>query len=852
MVKGRRKKKNSSTATKTHRVWNDALPQKMAQKFKQCVKAYENEQYDASLKAANHILDKCPKNGETLSMKGLILQAKNKWEEAKPFIEAGLENNKNSRTCWNIFGLMKRRDSEWQDAIKAFKKAHDIEPAHSRITADLATLQCQVRDFKGYMETRKKILSDRSNLKASWLFYGIASFLCENYPTALQVFENFDSLIEKERSQKQTKNGKPPKLDPKDKYERSELLLFKVVAKERWGQLEDALELLDEKKDEICDRKGMVELKIRILEKLGKKRKSFLERIPALWKALLEINVENTDYHEGYLKSLNLDRENEDDCKKILSFYSEMQAKYPKSVNLKRRPLDFVNGDEFKLLVGEYLMHQLRRSVSALFSDLKPLYLDKRKITIIEELVLGYISELEKHNRFLSSEKADSQDPCCYLWAKFYLANHYHYLEKDLEALKQLDELIGDIPTTPEFYILKAQIYKHGGDHTTAYKWMDQARVLDKADRYLNTKCCRYALRAGEIEKAEETVALFLRDGDELTGLQTLQVMWYETNKGMAHLKLGHLGQAIKEFQNIASHFTQIFHDQLDFHNYAVRKLTFRTYLSMLEWQDNLRNHPFFRIAAEGAVDAYLQIYEQRRLITEGQPPPKNNEYKYKRSKPPTRVDNKPDNWNDKPQPKEDLDPWGTKLFEHSSPLDECQRLFVAPFEAHCGSKVMLSKILFARLHLATGKLALVSKALLQARVLDKDHPLVLYLTTSLIHKTEGPKKADVPSMVRQLVIRFKPKLLDCETIVEHIRGVLSRHENSLAHLLAVYRSIKLLDLESPEPIAERFAQSVADCKLADAQEASKELSESPAKENFLAECRKRFPLAVFCKLVVE
>jgi peptide alpha-N-acetyltransferase len=415
-----------------------------------------------------------------------------------------------------------------------------------------------------------------------------------------------------------------------------------------------------------------------------------------------------------------------------------------------------------------------------------------------------------------------------------------------------LDALIDDTPTTPEFYILKAQIYKHGGDHKTAYKWMDQARVLDKADRYLNTKCCRYALRAGEIEKAEETVALFLRDGDELTGLQTLQVMWYETNKGMAHLKLGHLGQAIKEFVNIADHFTQISHDQLDFHNYAVRKLTFRTYLSMLKWQDGLRDHPFFRVAAKGAVDAYLQIHEQRLALLEGQPPPKNNEYRYKRSKPPPRVDNKPDNWDEKPKPKEDLDPWGTKLFGTPSPLDECLRLFVAPFEAHAGAKCMLSNMLLARLHLATGKLVLVSKALVQARILDPDFPLVLWLTSCLFHKTEGPNNDKVPKMVRLLVGKFKPKLLDCGSINEHINGVLKRHENSLSHLVAVYRSIKLLGHESPEPIAELFAASVAHCQLADAEQAAETLSESSAKEAFLAECRKRFPLAVFCKPTVE
>lgn len=44
-----------------------------------------------------------------------------------------------------------------------------------------------------------------------------------------------------------------------------------------------------------------------------------------------------------------------------------------------------------------------------------------------------------------------------------------------------------------------------------------KARKLDLADRYLNTKCVRYALRAGAIDEAHVTASLFLRDGDNLS-----------------------------------------------------------------------------------------------------------------------------------------------------------------------------------------------------------------------------------------------------------------------------------------------------------------------------------------------
>lgn len=40
---------------------------------------------------------------------------------------------------------------------------------------------------------------------------------------------------------------------------------------------------------------------------------------------------------------------------------------------------------------------------------------------------------------------------------------------------------------------------------------MDEARSLDTADRYVNSKCAKYQLRANEITKAERTCGLFTR-----------------------------------------------------------------------------------------------------------------------------------------------------------------------------------------------------------------------------------------------------------------------------------------------------------------------------------------------------
>ena len=40
---------------------------------------------------------------------------------------------------------------------------------------------------------------------------------------------------------------------------------------------------------------------------------------------------------------------------------------------------------------------------------------------------------------------------------------------------------------------------------------MDEAQSLDTADRYINSKCAKYLLRAGKIEEAEKMCAKFTR-----------------------------------------------------------------------------------------------------------------------------------------------------------------------------------------------------------------------------------------------------------------------------------------------------------------------------------------------------
>lgn len=55
---------------------------------------------------------------------------------------------------------------------------------------------------------------------------------------------------------------------------------------------------------------------------------------------------------------------------------------------------------------------------------------------------------------------------------------------------------------------------QHTGNIKEAARWMDEAQALDTADRFINSKCAKYMLKAGLIKEAEEMCSKFTRVRD--------------------------------------------------------------------------------------------------------------------------------------------------------------------------------------------------------------------------------------------------------------------------------------------------------------------------------------------------
>ncbi|KFB46843.1 AGAP002284-PA-like protein [Anopheles sinensis] len=571
---------------------SDPLPAKESALFRKILKCYEMKQYKNGLKLAKQILTnpKFTEHGETLAMKGLTLNCLGRKEEAYEHVRRGLRNDLKSHVCWHVYGLLQRSDKKYDEAIKCYRNALKWEKDNIQILRDLSLLQIQMRDLEGYRETRHQLFKLRPSQHASWIGFAMSYHLLGDYETAMNILDTFHTS--------QT-------MDTFD-YKHSELLLYQNNVIQEAGHYEKALQHLKTHEQQILDKLTVQEMTGDLCLKLGRHE----EALP-IFKELIERNPDNTEYFRKYMEASKLT-----DADDLIQAYRTMQAEYPYSFCARRIPLDIATGEKFRELADEHLRRNLRKGVPPLFVNLRSLYRDEGKIEIIGKLVESYYQNLASSGYFSA---ADAENPAvpkepasALLWTMYYLAQHYDYLRESEKALDFINAAIEHTPTLIELFVTKGRIYKHAGDVLEAVKWLDEAQSLDTADRYINSKCAKYMLRANQITEAEEICAKFTREGvSPMENLNEMQCMWFQTECALAYQRLEKWGDALKKCHEVDRHFSEIVEDQFDFHTYCMRKMTLRSYVDLLRLEDVLRRHPFYFKAAKCAIEVYLRLFDK-------------------------------------------------------------------------------------------------------------------------------------------------------------------------------------------------------------------------------------------------
>ncbi|CEG43496.1 n-terminal acetyltransferase a complex subunit nat1-like protein [Plasmopara halstedii] len=596
------------------------LPAKESALFRSIVKCYEIKQYKKGLKAADAILKKYPEHGETLAMKGLTLNCMGRKDEAYEFVKNGLRHDLRSHVCWHVFGLLYRSDRNYNEAIKCYRNAIRIDPENLQILRDLYLLQVQMRDLKGFAETRRIMLTLKPNNRNNWIGFAIAHHLVGNHQMAIDIIDKYFGTLDGERVAT---------------YEDSEIYLYQNQVIEETGDIAKALAHLEDNKEQIIDtlswrqKKGQFLLQ---LERYDEAHDMFVE--------LLGINFDNDEFQRGVqcailkrkdlfvtnsmqkkapLPSEVIDFANEEQGaeleKALLDFYLEKKTTIgAHSIISLRFPLDFTRGAEFKKYADVYLKRQLNKNVPSVGASLKSLYVDKEKVTILEELILGYVKTLEAKNPLHMGDNsiAANMTDRVLLWTNYLAAQHYDRLGNYSMAMEFIEKCITQKPPLLDFYQRKARILKHMGDLNKAADVMVESRKFDLADRYINNKATEYLLHADRVEEADATIALFTRhEGDPQQNLYEMQCMWYEIECGKSQWRQKKYGLALKRFFAVEKHFNDFAEDQFDFHTYCIRKMTLRAYIQLLRLCDTIYGHPFFVEAAHGAIACYQALADK-------------------------------------------------------------------------------------------------------------------------------------------------------------------------------------------------------------------------------------------------
>ncbi|XP_017912289.1 PREDICTED: N-alpha-acetyltransferase 16, NatA auxiliary subunit isoform X4 [Capra hircus] len=492
-----------------------------------------------------------------------------------------------------------------------------------------------------------------------------------------------------------------------------------------------------------------------------------------------------------------------------------------------------IKGEKFRELMDKFLRVNFSKGCPPLFTTLKSLYYNTEKVSIIQELVTNYETSLKTCDFFSPYENGEKEPPTTLLWVQYFLAQHFDKLGQHSLALDYINAAIASTPTLIELFYMKAKIYKHMGNLREAVKWMDEAQSLDTADRFINSKCAKYMLRANMIKEAEEMCSKFTREGTSaMENLNEMQCMWFQTECISAYQRLGRHGDALKKCHEVERHFSEITDDQFDFHTYCMRKMTLRAYVDLLRLEDILRRHGFYFKAARSAIEIYLKLYdnpltseskqernsenlpakELKKMLSKqrrAQKKAKVEERKHvEREHQPKNQRKKQDEEEETGGLKEELLP--EKLERIENPLEEAIK-FLIPLKNLVADNIDTHLLAF-EIYFRKGKFLLMLQSVKRAFAINKNNP---WLHECLIKFSKSVSNhSNLPDIVSKVLSQEMQKIFVNKDLESFNEDFLKHNATSLQHLLSGAKMMYFLDKSRQEKaiaIATRLDDAIKD-----------------------------------------
>ena len=228
-----------------------------------------------------------------------------------------------------------------------------------------------------------------------------------------------------------------------------------------------------------------------------------------LYDQLLRLNPEDTQFYAGFEATLSPPPANEE---ARVQLYQELQKRFPFAHAPRHAPLHFTTGQTFERLLAAYLQRNLRKGMIPCFELLRSAYAgdSQGRPAIIERVISDYVHNLEASAKF-TADATEEELPSTLIWAYYFAAQHFNEVAKFQQAMTYADKALSHTPTLIELYAIKARILKNCGNLPEAAHWLNFARDLDTADRFINSISVKCMLRAGQIEEGEKTASFFTK-----------------------------------------------------------------------------------------------------------------------------------------------------------------------------------------------------------------------------------------------------------------------------------------------------------------------------------------------------
>jgi len=278
---------------------------------------------------------------------------------------------------------------------------------------------------------------------------------------------------------------------------------LRVKALEGLEKYSEALDFINQNYKFFLDKTQREDMLARICAKKG-----FTEKAIDHYKNMLEINSCNYDTYYKILKTMGFElfdqygavkKQSADEQKRIKQTLLEYQKIWPRVDAHIRIAMKWVEGDDFKTLLKQFIRPLLIKGVPSVIQAMKEFYADDAKIAIIQEVLFEFLASMDKQMTLDPTDKQE-QDPTVYLWLVYFISYHFMFLRDNENALKFVNKGIEHTPTLIDLYTLKGKIMQQAGDRVEAARLFEEARALDTADRALNAISACYQVKAGKIE----------------------------------------------------------------------------------------------------------------------------------------------------------------------------------------------------------------------------------------------------------------------------------------------------------------------------------------------------------------